>query len=231
MTKRNWRSHTCIFFIAVAVVLPVATVIETGSAFAESSSPGTTTITSTSVSSTSATINWLVSATSDPIAEFQVSSGPGNVLGYFYPPAETGTITGLTPSTTYNLTFTTIYLEPVPDGAFIDNNFTVSTLAPGTSPPTTTLPPKRSTITSIKSVTTTLTAATIRWVPASYPTRPTMFTIDIFLRGNLVRTRTLKASTRVTTIGHLRPRTTYAIILFTYLGSGGIKTTGRLYTK
>jgi hypothetical protein len=211
--------------------MPITTVINCGIASAESSAPGTTTITSTSVSSTTATINWLVSPTSDPIAEFQVSSGPDNVLGIFYPPAETGTVTGLTASTTYNLTITTIYLEPVPDGAFIMNNFTLTTLAPGTSPPTTTLPPKQSTITSIKSVTTTLTAATIRWIPATYPSRPTMFVIDIFLKGNQVRTQTLRASARATTIGHLRPRTTYSIILFTSLGSGGIKTFGRFYTK
>jgi hypothetical protein len=58
-----------------------------------------------------------------------------------------------------------------------------------------------------------------------------MFVIDIFLKGNQVRTQTLRASARATTIGHLRPRTTYSIILFTSLGSGGIKTFGRFYTK
>jgi hypothetical protein len=213
------------------MLLPVAAFINAGSAAAESSSPGITTITSTSVSSTTVTINWTVSPTSDPISEFQITAGPGDTLGIFYPPAETGTISGLSPSTTYNFTFTTIYLEPVPQGAFIMNNFTLTTLAPGTAAPTTTLPPKRSTITTIKSVTTTLTAATIRWIPATYPTRPTMFVIDLFLKGNLARTQRLRASVRVTTIGHLRPLTTYSIILFTYLGSGGIKTDGRLYTK
>jgi hypothetical protein len=183
------------------------------------------------VSSTSAALSWSVSATSDPIAEFQVSSGPGSDLVNFFPPAETGTITGLTPSTTFSLTFTTIYLEPVPDGAFINNDFTLTTLAPGTLPPTTTLPPKQTTITSIKSVNSTSSTTTIRWNPASYPSRPTKFVIDLFLKGKQVRTQTLGRSARATTIQHLKPLTHYSIILLTSLGTGSISTFSYVITK
>jgi hypothetical protein len=231
VSRRIEKSQIRRLSLALGSILTLATFINGGTALAESSAPGTTIVAVVSVSSTSAALSWSVSATTDPIAGFIVSSGPGNELAEFFPPADTGTLSGLTPSTAYNLTFTTIYLKPVPDGADITNNILLTTLAPGTLPPTTTLAPKQSTITSIKSVTSTLSAATIRWVPATYPSHPTKFVIDIFLKGNQVRTQSLGRSARATTIRHLKPRTHYSIILFTYLGTGAISTFGYVITK
>jgi hypothetical protein len=216
------------------IVLPLIALPNTSLAYGDGST-GVTTITSTSASSTSITLNWSVSQDTGRIAGFDVMGGPGQLLASFYPPDLTGTVTGLTPSTTYNLTFTTFSLAPPPTGAvFTTDDLTVTTLPPGTSPPSTVAPTAKSLATAIHSITTTSTTARVSWTPASgaiYPLLRFAFYVCRDSQGTCRTPVTVSAGTRAVTIRGLDPRTSYQIDLQTYLGSGIVSVFRHFSTK
>jgi hypothetical protein len=110
----------------------------------------------------------------------------------------------------------------------------VTTLPPGTSPPSSVAPTAKSLATAVNSITTTSTTARVSWTPASgaiYPLIRFAFYVCRDSQGTCRTPFTVSAGTRAVTIRGLDPRTSYQIDLQTYLGSGIVSVFRHFSTK
>jgi hypothetical protein len=216
----------------------------------------TSTITSVSETSTSVTLHWSSVDTdpSTPITQYQVnvlpiSSGIGNS---YNSNVYTGTVTGLTPDTTYQIQFVTITAAPPPTGAdFITTQIAVTTKSVGTttiptippttiptSPPTTrpvttTTKPRSSSSPTIKTlISATHTIAVTWYAPTSTPQPIAKYVISAISNNKIKRTMSATVSSRRATLTGLTPHTKYTVVLAAKLKSGSsIEISGTVTTK
>jgi Fibronectin type III domain len=194
-------------------------------------------ITITSTTETSTTITLTVSFTSpENLVEYYAQTlpiGPGSVEAWVYDPRiHSVTLTGLTPSTSYDLEIDALCSEPTL-GTIAIADTTATTLPPGTPPPppTTTLPPLPAPreVPKIVSLRPTTTTVTVRWLPVAIPMDK--YVITASNGSHVVRTTTARSSARAAIVRGLRPHTHYKILLTAELEQGSTKTSRGVTTK
>jgi Fibronectin type III domain len=225
-----WRRP--ILFVAPLVI---STTLLASPSSANDASIPTISVASTSETSTTITLNFSVTTQSN-IVQYQAyirlpGSAPINAIVYD-PRIHSITITGLTPSTTYDVELDAICTVPQ-FGDVVTAYATVATLPPGTPPPppTTTLPPLPPPRVSPKivSMKPTTTTVTVRWLPVTIPMDKYIITTS--LGGRVVHTTTAKSSASAAIVRGLRPDTHYKILLTADLEQGSTKTSSGVTTK
>jgi hypothetical protein len=201
---------------------------------ADDTSAPVITITSTSETSTTVTLN-LSFTSPENLVEYYAATlpnGPGAVTAWVYDPRiHSVTLTGLTPSTTYEIEIDALCSEPT-FGTIAVADTTVATLPPGTAPPppTTTLPPILiRTTPKIQSLKATATTVTVRWLPVTIAME--RYVITTSLRRRVVRTMTVSSSARTAIVRGLSADTHYKIQLTAVLEEGSTFTASGVSTK